>query len=161
MEFTGNETVRIWKSTTITTSGSTIVPQLWNDTEVEDFNLGINWAIPIHCLTIGVWQSEAGKAELTVPDLADSIEAMLARRESGLPAPTTVEAMRQYPTDPSTQRSATAFLKQIQEDGKKEMQELDAQYKESKQAKAEAKAKAEAEQKAFAEFKATQQAKTS
>jgi len=112
------------------------------------------WSFPMHFTQLAYWESEAGKAELTVPDLADSIEAMLARRESGLPAPATVSAMRSYPTDPSTERSATAFLKKVQEDGQAELQALDTQYKTAKALKAEQKAKADAEAKEFAEFKA-------
>lgn len=119
---------------------------------IDTYDYAYNLAF--HSVAIPVWESEPGKAELTVSDLADSIEAMLARRESGLPAPTTMSAMRSYPTDPGTQRSAAAFLKQIQEDGKKELAELDAVYKASKQQKADAKAKADAEAKEFAEYKA-------
>jgi len=146
MEKGGSSVYRYWKSyTNIHT---------FHYLETTDTNPELFFLIPFHAISIPYWESEAGKAELTVADLADSIEAMLARRESGLPAPTTMSAMRSYPTDPSTQRSAAAFLKQIQEDGKKELAQLDATYKASKQQKADAKAKADADAKEFAEYKA-------
>jgi len=111
---------------------------------------------PFHMQTDAVWVST--QPDLTVPDLADSIESMLARRASGLPEPTSaMMTMRDYPTDPATRVSAVEMLKQIQADGKEELKTLNAEYVTAKAAKAKAAAAAAAEQKAFEEFKAAKQ----
>jgi len=114
------------------------------------------FALPFHSKLTPRWVSTL--PDLTVPDLADSIEAMLARRASGLPAPTSaMMTMRDYPTDPATRVSAVEMLKQIQADGKEELKTLNAEYLTAKAAKAKAAAVAAAEQKAFEEFKAAKQ----
>lgn len=100
-----------------------------------------------------VWETK--EPELTIPDLADSIEAMLARREAGLSQPTTLLTMRAFPTDPSTRVTASDLLKDIQEKGKQELLQVNNQIAATQAAQAEAKAKAEAEAKAFANWKAT------
>jgi len=112
------------------------------------------WVYPLHSVTIPVWATD--EPDLTVADLADSLEAMLARRESGLSSPTTLRTMRAYPTDPATQKSAVNFLKNLQQEGKAELEQLNAEIKAKADAKAIADAKAKADAEASAAFKANQ-----
>jgi len=116
------------------------------------------WLYPFQTTTVSVWATD--QPDLTVDDLADSIEAMLARRESGLSAPTTIMQMRNYPTDPSTQRSVVSFLKDLQSEKKSELASVNEQLVANQKSAAEAKAKAELEAKEFATWKASDKSAT-
>lgn len=113
------------------------------------------YAFPFQTREIVLWTTS--EPDLTVEDLGDSIEAMLARRESGLAAPATLAQVRSYPTDPSTEKSAVQFLKKLQEDGNAELEALNAQIETETKAKAKAEAKAKADREAFEAFQAKQQ----
>lgn len=109
---------------------------------------------PFHTSVSTPWVSTEPK--LTVPDLADSIGAMLARRTAGVEdAPTTL-MMRSYPTDPATIRTAQDTLRDLtlaaKADLEKDKKAIVA-HRRTKKAEAE---KVAAEQKAFAEFQANQ-----
>lgn len=131
--------------------------KVWNSAKaLETLDThALQWSLPQHMYILPVWSTS--QPDLTVDDLADSIEAMLARRASGLAQPAAMSAMRVYPTDPSTVVTATDMLKQIQSEGKQELETLNKQIADDAKNKqiADAKAKKEAE-----EFAAFQAAKT-
>ena len=110
---------------------------------------------PVHTTELKPWNAPDDAVDLTIPDLGDSIEQMLARRAAGLPeAPTAVmRTVRDYPVDPSTVRSAVDTLKSIQADAKTELDEIKSDMSNRAKLAAETKALQEKQQ---AEFKAWQ-----
>lgn len=100
---------------------------------------------------------------LTVPDLADSVEAMLARRNSGIPSGSTSGSlmMRSFPTDPSTIKTAGEVLRAIQDSSKKELEATNKQIQLTKIESAKKAKQAQKDAEAFAEFQAQKAQKKS
>ena len=96
---------------------------------------------------------------LTVPDLADTVEQMLARRTSGLTTSLTGPGLRirQYPVDPSSVVEAGQMLKALQEVAQNEVDATKAQIKQRRQDLAQKNAIAKQEAEEFAKFKASKQ----
>lgn len=108
--------------------------------------------IPVHRILIGVpWTSES--PDLTVPDLADSPEAMIARREAGVSQRSTLLMQTQYPVDPHSRYTAVKLLQDIQANAKAELEVANAkiQIEQLERARIAEERKAEAAQ--FVEFK--------
>lgn len=106
---------------------------------------------------IPAWESSRPK--LTVPDLADSIEQMMARRAAGVPETLSARTQRIYPTDPATIKDAATVLKELQVTAKTELESVNAQIELSKKEAAKAAKQAAKEAALFEEFKASQDAK--
>lgn len=124
--------------------------QLW---EIYDYVPTSVWGIPYQTAVVPIWESS--KPALTVPDLADTVEQMLARRTSGIVTPLTGPSMRIYPVDPSTVVEAGQMLKSLQELAQKEVEMTKAQIKQRRQEIAQKNAIAKQEAEEFAKYKAT------
>jgi len=112
------------------------------------------FGIPFQSGVIPAWESS--KPPLAVPDLADSIEQMIARRAAGVPETLSARTQRIYPTDPSTIKDAASVLKDIQLVAETELKTVNAQIELSKKEAAKAVKQKQAELEAFEQFKAAQ-----
>jgi len=126
-------------------------------TQIDDYAEG-SYVITHRSISAPRWESTF--PELTKPDLADSIEAMLARRSAGIAdAPLSLRT-RSYPTDPSSIVTASDYLKTVQAQAQTELDAVTAKSKEYATQKAQAKKQAELDAVQFAEFKRKQQSET-
>lgn len=95
--------------------------------------------------------------ELTVPNKADSVELILARRASGLTEQNSpLNTIAYYPTDPEQAYEASEFYKTIVNDRKVELETLTQQIKTEQQNAKKAAKLAEQEAEQYAKFKAEQ-----
>lgn len=101
------------------------------------------------------WSSS--KPELTIPNKADSVELILARRASGLTEQVSpLNTIAYYPTDPEQAHQASEFYKTIVADRTSELEQIKEQINvEAQNSKKAAKA-AEQEAEQYAKFKAEQ-----
>jgi hypothetical protein len=102
----------------------TITPQDFN----SDSEFGFNNTIRMTSLRPFL----SSMPKLTVPDLADTLEQMLARRAAGIPT-TFMRTQRIYPTDPATIYTAAQVLKDIQTTAKIELEQTNKQIALNKQ----------------------------
>lgn len=120
---------------------------------LQEFTISPTYsANTFHTKVVPVWESV--KPTLTVPDLADTVEQMLARRTSGIVTPLTGPSMRIYPVDPSSVVEAGQMLKSLQELAQKEVEVTKAQIKQRRQEIAQKNAIAKQEAEEFAKYKA-------
>jgi len=109
------------------------------------------FGFPFQSGVVPRWQSL--KPVLTVPDLADSIEQMLARRAAGVPETVAARTQRIYPTDPATIKEAGQVLESLKQSAEVELQAVNAQIELSKKEAARAAKEAAKEAELFEQFK--------
>jgi hypothetical protein len=107
---------------------------------------------PIRTTNVGKWTPSG--TVLTVPDLEDSVEQMLARRQSGIESfnlRNQIVSSRPYPADPTSVETAADVLSKIKTQAETELKQKQDSVKQAQQT---ALKNAKAQQKQTEEFEA-------
>lgn len=107
---------------------------------------------------VSAWQAQ--EPVLTVPDLEDTLEQMMARRLAGLSGnpPAGLGFQRAYPTDPTSVETASKFLAKLQAQTEQTLKEKAVIYEHEAQKRIEDKKQVELQQKEFKAFVLSQEA---
>lgn len=153
---TNDHTAQFLQTTEFTSGDSTSSRLVILGTEVA-IGPASKYGYPFHTTAVKEWQSE--KPPLTVPDLADSLEALLARRSAGIAGVGPTMSLRSFPTDPATIKTAGEMLREVRENAKMQLESAKLQIEARRIERAEKQVQDEKQRADFAAFLASKSTK--